>query len=268
MQQWFDYSLHRQDLVITEGMATDTGLIAFDRLGYLRIPEEDIPVCTEALIQRGVRPDRWYCTLHARESGYKTAAPGKLRNANLETFRAATVHIIQNLGGQVVRLGHPEMTKFGPMEGLLELGCEPDTTLLQAFAVSRSRYLVCGPSGPLAFGDAFHVPTAYANAISVYFCNDRAVVRTIDLQAPDGTIINQERFADTPPGLNAMIEKGYIPLQISADELVRLVNRLHEKTSDTPEWRVPDPPFAGPRPNKLIWPGNFRPRGEFLEVPA
>jgi hypothetical protein len=159
------------------------------------------------------------------------------------------------------------MTEFGPMDGLIELGLEPDSTFLQAFAVSRSRYMICGPSGPTALADAFNVPVAYANAVDGYICNDRAIVRTIDLQAPDGTILNQARFIEAAPnGLRPLLESGYTPLQIATEEMIRLVNRVQEATSDTPQWRVPAR-YDGPRPNKLVWPGNFRPRGQFLDMP-
>ena len=175
LSDWYSRGLDFQDIVITEGMATDVGLLGFENLGYLRIPEEQIEACTKKLVELGLDSNRWFCTVHARESGFLGAAGNTLRNADLNAYFATVVHIIDHLGGQVVRLGHPEMTKFPQIEGLIQLGFERDSTLLQAFAVSRSRFLLASPSGPLALGEAFHVPVAYANAWECHTPNDRAV---------------------------------------------------------------------------------------------
>jgi putative glycosyltransferase (TIGR04372 family) len=272
MEGWSESGLDNQDIVITEGMATENGLLGFENLGYLSIPQEAVADCTEGLIKRGVKPDRWFCTVHARESGYPSAAKSGLRNADLPTYFGTIVHIIDQLGGQVVRIGHPEMTKFLQIDGLVQLGLEDNTTLLQAFAVSRSRFLLCGPTGPLALGDAFHVPLAYANAWGWDSPNDRALIRTIDLLTPEGTILNQHALVRAieadPIGLRTLLNRGCEIIQNSPEEMVRLVNQVYEMTSDTPGWRAPDPPWAGPRPNQFVWPGRRRPRAQFISMPT
>lgn len=256
---------HAQDLVITEGMATEIGLLGFDRLGYLRIPDDHLAYCCNELIQRGIRPDKWFVTVHARESGYYTAARNTYRNANLEAYKAAVDHIL-DMGGQVIRLGHPQLTSFGKMPGLLELGLEPGAALLQAFAVSRARYMLAGPSGPMALAEAFHIPTAYANSWDLYLCNDRAIVRTVDLISPDGTLYNQERIVDMiPHGLKPLLESGYRTEQVSSQEMIRLVSEVHRVTEDCLGWREPEPIYRGDRPNTWTWPGELRSKSQWLE---
>ncbi len=262
-EDWHERGLHQQDIVITEGMATEVGMLGFERHGYLRFAETDVPFLIEALRDAGVSDD-WFVTMHARESGYPFAANNTHRNANQDAYLETARHIIAQ-GGQVVRLGHPEMTPWPDQDGLIQLGLEPGTSLLQAFAVSRARYFVGGPTGPMALAEAFHVPTAYANSWDLYFNNDRAVVRTVDLVAPDGEVFNQARIVDMiPHGMKPLLSAGYVTRQIDGPEMIRLTSAVHRQTEGVSGWRAPEG-MVGHIPNQLVWPGTYRPRARFLE---
>jgi putative glycosyltransferase (TIGR04372 family) len=226
----------------------------------------------EGLLARGLKPNQWFCTLHCREPGAEAKPHERnFRDCSPHTFYAAMLHIIKKLGGQVVRMGHPGMTPFPPREGLIDLSIEGNNALLQTFAVSRSRFMLCGDSGPSAIADALHVPLALTNSVSYWYNNDRIVVRTIDLVTPEGEVLNQEALASTAMHklkLMKAMKKGYKVFHPGPEEVIRLVNHIYDATADTPGWRVPDAPCARKRPNQLTWPLRPKPRWNFLPMPG
>jgi putative glycosyltransferase (TIGR04372 family) len=269
-KSWHKAGLNTPDLFITERMAMNPMLCTFDDLAYLTVPADMAQEGGEALVSRGLKPDRWFCTLHCREPGFGDKLSRNFRDCDPEVFYAATVHIIKKLGGQVVRMGHPGMTPFPAMEGLIDLSTEADASLMQIVAVNRCRFMVCGDSGPSAIADAMHVPLALTNSVSYWYNNDREVVRTVDLITPEGLVINQAALAATgmhKPHLVRALKEGYQVFQPGPEELIRLVDFIYETTSDTTGWRVPDAPKVRKRPNCLIWPADPKPRGKFLPTP-
>ena len=273
LKEWCKVGLNKPDLFISERMAINPMLCTFDHLAHLKVPDDMATEGEAGLLSHGLKPDRWFCTVHCREPGFgdKENAPN-FRDCSPETFYAATVHIIRQLGGQVVRMGHPGMTPFPAMNGLVDLSVEAENSLLQIVAVSRSRFMLSGDSGPSALADAMHVPLAITNSVSYWYCNDRLVSRTVDLVTPEGKVLNQEALLAAGMHklhLRAAVKsgKGYKVHQPGPEEVIRLINYVYEATADTNGWRKPDPPDVYKRPNCLVWPSSPKPRGRFLPMP-
>ncbi len=269
---WFQHGRNFQHIFITNAMAAPGMLWTFDRHCYLKVPEAAVTECTEGLVRRGLDPARWFVALHAREPGYLDKPNSvNLRDCDPNVFWHATNHIIRNLGGQVVRLGHPSMTPFPALPGLVDLSRDAGP-MLQTFAISRSRFFLGGPSGPAAVADAFNVPHAQADAVDYYPHNEGMVIRSIDLITPDGRVLRQKDLFDAGYSkLNILghilKNEGYRYEKNSAKEVIRLANFVYERTADTIGWRAPAAADPRPRPNQFSWPpGEPRPKGGFLPM--
>jgi putative glycosyltransferase (TIGR04372 family) len=253
-------------------MAAAGYLWTFKRHCYLRVPEANVTACTEDLIGRGLDPNRWFCTLHAREPGYLDKPDQRnLRDCDPNVFWQATNHIVRVLGGQVVRLGHPAMTPYPPLDGVVDLSREAGNPMLQTFAISRSRFFLGGPSGPAAVADTFNVPSAAADAVDYHPQNEGMVIRTIDLKTPEGKIYRQKELFEAGYSkrriLDALRSGGYHVFKNDVAEVIRLTNFVYEMTADTTGWRPLAQADQSPRPNRFSWPpGEPVLRGCFLPM--
>ena len=272
---WFKGGNAWQDIFVSGAMAGSSYLWAFDRLHYLRVPDPDAVACTDELVKRGLNPDRWFCTIHAREPGYYSKTNQQnLRDCDPNVYWHLAVHVAKQLGGQVVRLGHPAMTVFPAMDGLVDLSRETGNSFPQAFAISRSRFFLGGPSGPSAVADAFNVPNGILDAVDYHPSNDGMVMRTIDLVTPDGKLYRQEALFEAGFYKMAILKllasrQGYRVFKNGAEEAIRLANHLHQMTADIAGWRSAASPDPRPRPNQFSWPpGKPQPRGSFLPIAA
>jgi len=269
-EEWFKLGLNQQDLLLTETMAAPPLLYRFDRIAHLEIPADISNSCKDMLISRGISPDRWFCCVFCREPGYKYKPGGKnFRDADPSVFIAATKHIIEQLGGQVVRLGHPQMTKFPDFDNFVDLSRDDDSHVLQSFAVSRSRFLLSTPSGPGAIAYAFDVPTAYANAVDMWCSSPKIIHRTVDVITPDGAVINQQEYKKRGLSklklLNLLNEKSdYRVVQNSADIVKLLADAIFQSTKETLGWRTNTLGAEIFRPNQFVWPPNMELTTRFL----
>ncbi len=268
---WFDEGLNAQDVFVTGAMAEAGYLWTFDRLHHLSFMPKDEEMCGRELIARGVNPDRWLCTFHAREPGYDHKPNvANFRDCNPHDFWQAILHVVRVLGGQVVRLGHPAMTPFPTTDGVIDLSRESNSAFLQAFAISRSRFFFGGPSGPTSIADALNIPNGIANASNYHAFNEGCVLRTVDLYDPNGKVIRQKELFDAGYCKLRMMEAmavGFTVVQNSPAELSRLANFLYDMTDGITGWRETPAPILAPRPNNFTWPpGPPRPRGQFLPV--
>jgi len=269
-EDWFKLGLNQQDLLLTETMAAPPLLYRFERAGHLEIPTNIANSCEDMLISKGVSPDRWFCCVFCREPGYKYKPEGKnFRDADPSVFMAAAKHIIEELGGQVVRLGHPQMTKFPDLEHFVDLSRDDDSHVIQSFAVSRSRFLLSTPSGPGAIAYAFDVPTAYANAVDMWCSSTKIIHRTVDVITPDGAVINQQEYNERGLSklklLSLLSEKsGYRVVQNSAEIVKSLADAIFQSTKETVGWRTNSSAEKGFRPNQFTWPPNMELNTRFL----
>jgi putative glycosyltransferase (TIGR04372 family) len=266
---WFDTGEHRADMFISDQMCSSHTYFNYDRVPFLRYSDEDAQECTQTLLTLGLKPDRWFATLHAREQGYESK-PARLnmRDQDPRTFMPAAAHIIEKLGGQVVRLGHPAMTEFPKMDGLIDLSRFRANSFLQTFAISRSRFLLSGPSGPVVVANSLNVPVGQVNAVDVIACNKNHVYRTVKVKTADGRTLTNRAFFDSgyfKLKLMKELRNGEVmAFIVPAEEVTRMANYMFELTADTTGWREPPPPDVRPRSNKMVWPGKPDMKGHFL----
>jgi putative glycosyltransferase (TIGR04372 family) len=120
----------------------------------------------------GLTDDMKLVAVHCREDGYKvgrdTATKGSrradaMRNARIETHFAAIDYLV-GLGYTVVRVGDPSMTPVN-RPGVLDLATHPKRTgLAELVCMFRSRFLICGESGPLNVSYLTNTPVAIVNS--------------------------------------------------------------------------------------------------------
>lgn len=120
----------------------------------------------------GVTDDMKLVAVHCREDGYKTGrdtdSKGSLRvdatrNARIETHFEAIDYLV-GLGYTVVRVGDPSMTPV-VRPGVIDLATHPKRTgLAELVCMFRSRFLICGESGPLNVSYLTNTPVAIVNS--------------------------------------------------------------------------------------------------------
>lgn len=250
------------DLFITHKMALCGALWTFDRIAWLRVPEDDAASHTARLESMGLDRGQWFATIHAREPGYLGKLPGpNLRDSDPATFEQAAWRILA-LGGQVVRLGHPGGTR-PIMPGLVDVRHE--SAAVQCFAMSRARFQISSSSGPQSVADCFHTPNGCVDETDHYErFNDRMVVRTVDFHTPHGVFHNDalaQRGWDKHAMQTAMRAEPtqYRIERNSPAEVCRMVDFMYARTDGG--WREPDPVDTSPRPNQITWPAMPKPRG-------
>ena len=166
-----------------------------------------------------------------------------VREANLEHIPEILDRII-HLGGQVVRIGHPEMTDFEPRPGYIDL--KSANFFLQAQAIGRSRcFFEVSPSGPASLAQAQGVPLARCNSVDL--CTVRpelgffAPKRVIHNSGKDLTLhlieTNQmnRRLVENHPDLEFQ--------ELQLPDLFNILDILLDMTSDSDNgWRDTTPP--------------------------
>ena len=260
-EEWFKNSLFMQDFVLIDGMTFLPGLSSFEHYGYLVIPKDQIPQMDAELLSLGLKPDNWFSCIHYREAGYKYKPSGQsLRDSPPANYQALSDYIIDRLGGQVVRLGHPQMTEFSNREGFVDLARLDDSVMLQAYAVSRSRFVVAGPSGASQLAQALDVPLGLTDAVDYWTpIHARDAIRTVDVISPSGELFNQRKMLAAGISKKFLInaaQKGekYQIIKNSPRVLARMADYLYDTTYGEDKWRLPRPPSDKPRPNQFVWP--------------
>lgn len=245
-------------------------------LSPLAPPPETISTSNQALMELGLDPARWIATVYWKEPSYLYRPWEPWREiTDPAPYIAAIRHIVDGLGGQVVRLGHPTPTALPNMRGLVDLAHVPNSEWLQLYAVWVSRFMLSSVSGPLSYGTAFNVPTVATDQrtyTSVYQPHDYIITqkRLFGGKAYQG----YEAFA---AGL--LKDWGKDPnkyINNTAEELIAAADEMYNSTVDCTGWRVHrDPPLTGQRPNRLhlpipeaTWPMHFIPPSQRSKVAA
>lgn len=271
---WYQSGAAHPDLLLTPSMMTGEALLSFDRLASFRIDDKGPERPSERLARLGLDPNRWYACLHYREPSYGYRPPSSLRDIDPEDFLALAGYIIDTLGGQVVRLGHPEMAPFPPRPGFVDLSPWPDSFDLQAFAISRARFVVASPSGMATLASAFDVPVGLVDNVmpfGVHRAHDAILVQHV--VTPDGQRLPLSSL--TRRGLlyegeiaRLMTERGFTLVRNTVAELIAMARLLHAETAGIDAWRVPlSDPLPGPRPNAVTLPIPERRRPRIIEFP-
>lgn len=254
-------NVHVYDMILTSLMASQDAVHALPDIVPLRLPTARGDELRSRLIAKGLKPDRWFATLHYRESSYRYRPGNTDRDSDPSAFDRLVDDIIA-LGGQAVRLGHPGMVGFRPREGFVDLSLEDNSFMLQAAAASLSRFMIAGPSGPMVLALAFATPMTLVDAVDTggVWHLDRTDVLTHEVTTPKGESLRNAALlksglldADLLAGC-AEAQAGYRVRKASSDELAIVAKRLYDRTTDCPVWRAPATVPARPKPNQILWP--------------
>ncbi len=244
---WYKDGYHNPDLVLTASMLDIWGC-HWPAPGF-RVPDELTPTLSQMLEARGVAKDGWFACLHMREDGYRwRLGQDPSRNVDPHDYLPMIRHIIDDLGGQVVRLGHPEMTPLPEMDGLIDLSRNADSFPEQAFAVSRARFFIGTDTGPTQLAAAFRTPAASTNALGIGLWNDGDMVMFKKTTDEAGAPISLEDLIETASTLGNYRPYGINYHANSPQKLVRLADHMAAATSDCAGWRetTAQPPYAPP----------------------
>ncbi|HWA46106.1 MAG TPA: TIGR04372 family glycosyltransferase [Hypericibacter adhaerens] len=251
------------DLVVIEPMMDVRMVHGLDHPVPLRIPAAKEEPLRRRLEGLGLDPARWYATIHYRTSNYgHKLDKSPLRNGEPESYRQLVDYIIDELGGQVVQLGHPEMTPFPARPGFVDLSRIEDAFMLQAYAVCHSRFMVAGPSGPIMLGFSFQVPLGVVDATDGYggWGDMEQVILTHEITTPEGQVLMNRPLLESglldKVELNRRLREG-ANLQIrknTGEELAAVARHLFDRTTDVAGWRPPCRQPPRQKPNHLIWP--------------
>ena len=262
------------DLVIVDAMANARTVTAFPQATPMRIPPDREAELAEQLVAHGVEPDRPFAVLHHRDGTYALKSRNPVRNGDPDSYRYAMDHTIDNLGCQVVRIGHPEMTQFAEREGFVDLSRLKNGFMLQAFAVSRARFMLACASGPAVLGWSFSVPTAILDCAetSPGWGTADKVVLTHEVTTPDGETLRNQALADAGlldvRLLSRLVREGgrYTIRKNSPQEVAAVADHLHARSADTTGWRIPSALPEQPRPNAITWPPNTQRKVDYIDV--
>ncbi len=242
--EWIDNGFHKPDLFLTPAML-DMNACIWPPPAFRMPPETAGPLATK-LKSLGVREDGWFACLHVREEGY-VHRPGSdsNRDANLNTYLPVIKNIIDEQGGQVVRLGHPGSLPVAELDGLIDLSTVEDSFDLQAFAVSRARYFIGSDSGPTQLAAAFKTPTATTNAMGIGIWNDGdvALLKTYAAKS-GGEELSWEELYELLPILGNRRPLDFMVKDNDGDEITEVARHMFDATADCPGWReqaAPEP---------------------------
>jgi putative glycosyltransferase (TIGR04372 family) len=250
-QNWYESLSAEPDLVLTPSMMNLEKLRGLHPIAKFAVPEDLVGPLHDRLLAAGLAEDRWFCVLHYREPGYWEA--GVRENRDLPAGDAVDTirYITETLGGQVVRIGHPDMTPIPTMPGFVDIGGAADPLMLHAYAVSRARFFIeLSPSGPMALAGAFGVPMARCNAVSLLGPLDQPSFAVMQhIVGPGGERV--PRAVAIAKGLYSEIaikqvigRYGYRFVRNSQPELRAAAEDIFERTADCVGWRIPGPPVV------------------------
>jgi putative glycosyltransferase (TIGR04372 family) len=221
---------------------------------WLRIPDEDVDSLASELTAAGVDPERWFVTTHYRQ-GNSAPTPHlePLRDVQSGNFHDLASYIIEKLGGQVVRLGHPGMDKLPNQKGYIDLS---DASIaLQLFATSRSRFMVGTDSGMVSFAVAFAIPTGRTNVTyDIAQENPKDIILLKNIVSLEGyAVATAHCFAKGKNGIALFRmppESNFRIFDNTPEQLKVVADRLFEATGDVAGWRN-SPPEPEGEPSKV-----------------
>jgi putative glycosyltransferase (TIGR04372 family) len=253
MPGWYESRAHWTDFHLSSTMVHDLRIHALPNQARLKIPAKRVSELEHELTARGLSLQQDFVCLHYRNGAsypHGTASPHRDQDANLWGTVADRVQAELNL--QVVRLGHKDLPPMPSRSGFVDLA--DASTMLQAFAVSRARFLLCSPSGPPALAMAFGVPVCCVNMTDVWWgWGPHCHGLTVRVDAPPGGFSMRQLIEHNQlhsNGLLALEAKRYVVRHRTADEIceaARHVNAIYAQARP-----APDPAVAPPL--RFEWP--------------
>lgn len=232
------------DIVLVPSMMGVEDLLRFDHHPIFRIPEDRVSELSDRLVALGLDPNRWFCCLFYRQPNYRHRVPTAYRDVNDQPFEELARYIIKELGGQVVRLGHPEMRPFDIGPGFVDLSRLENEFMIQVMAVSRARFMVTTSSGPAHLPGSFDVPYVVTNSLSILAVwSPAGMIMPNHLISPQGHRVDVRQLLDAGrldwDSVRVALRNGCRIVENSAPELFAVARSLYDRTVDCPNWRIP-----------------------------
>jgi putative glycosyltransferase (TIGR04372 family) len=265
-------AMRKCDLILTRSMYSDGALNGIP-LTTLRPPLETFDSSDENLIALGLDPAKWIATVYWKEPGYQYRGHNRARMIyDPGPYIAVIRHIVENLGGQVVRLGHASPEGMPKMEGFVDLANVAGSEWMQLYAVSVSRFMLASASGPSIYGAAFGVPTVLTDHIET-----TGVWRPHDYIVTQGFVVGGREYRQMEafdagylngyPGWPEVVD--FTLRRNTAAELIAAADEMFRNTQACIGWRsLGEGDVARPRPNKITLPLQSRLRPDFLIPPS
>ncbi|WP_339854905.1 TIGR04372 family glycosyltransferase [uncultured Nisaea sp.] len=257
-------TIHWQDLIVPPQISSCMYFWAFPT-GRLRFKEEHQKIGSERLKSLGLAPDKWFVTLHYREPTYRWKKSSNIRDVDPAVYNNVIDWVIDELGGQVVRLGHPEMGALPARPGFVDLSRFNDSEMLQAYAVSRCAFYFGSPSGPLGFADAFQIPAFIGDSADFFVGYDNQIILTHTMKNSEGVRLRNAELmrssANTTLACARAIENDAVFEKCTPSELRAGLDFMMAEFTPDDGWReTPIEDEANTR--ALIWPPQleFTPR--------
>ena len=250
--QWYQDGMHWWDFIIAPTMAADMRMTGWGKPARLVVPRDRENELDLQLATQGIDPARWHVVLHYRDPSWKHVAANWLRDADPALYLDVAARIINELGGQVVRIGHPGMTPWPAMRGLADLS--EASTMAQAHAVSKARFFLNGGSGAFMLAMGFGVPCLAVCTPDVWGgFGDGHLMLAQHLIGPDGKRIPphvaHEREMLSTQAITALVRNhGYRVIKNSADEIMAGCRAMMEQRPAAEAANEPAPP------NRFMWP--------------
>ena len=234
---WRERRLHTAGLVLLPGMLRiDAARLA--GLGeappVFRLPPDREAALRRGLVGRGLDPDRWFACLHVRDDG----PDDDPRHADAGSYAGLIRHLIEAVGGQVVRLGGPGAEPLPARDGLVDLAGVSDSFALQAAAIRFARFFIGTDAGPLTLASAFKVPSAGTNMAGYArrLWNRDDVVLAKPVRMADGSTCGT-RQAYRQGYLDNPLPDGARRLDNSPEELLAVAGHMLRLSGDCLGWR-------------------------------
>jgi putative glycosyltransferase (TIGR04372 family) len=268
---WGNVKINDADIVITGNMMREAMLNSIP-ITTLGPPDEAVVQGDEALMNLGLDPSKWVAAVYWKEPNYAFRGEHALRTIyDPAPYIEAIRHITENLGGQVVRLGHPTNVQIPAFKGFIDLAKIENSEALQLYAVSVSRFFVGSGSGPISYGSALGVPTAVMDQnilLAAWRPHDYIVTQDIFY---NGQWLNGQAAWDA-----GMLVPGWKPQgpieyrRNTAAQLVAACDEMFKSTVNCIGWRntVEPEPRKSPRPNAISFPIPHTYRPELLIPPS
>lgn len=248
--------LKDSDIVLSGAMLHEYALNALP-LTTLRPPPKSVEANDNALMALGLDPMKWVACVYWKESGYKYRWEDAQRIIyDAAPYIAVIRHIIENLGGQVIRLGHPTPLEIPKMPGFFDLAKVEGSEALQLYSVSIARFFIGSGSGPIAYGPAMNVPTAVTDqnyCLSAWNPHDYIVTQGL---VHEGRVLRQTDAFDAgylQPGKKPASEFNLV--RNTAAELIAATDEMFKTTTSCIGWRsTAEPEPKLPRPNTIGFP--------------
>ena len=261
------------DILLVPSMMIVQDLLRFDRYPMFKIPIDRSSALEGRLVELGLDPGKWFCCIFYRQGSFVGRGQAAYRDVDDGSFEVLTRHIVADLGGQVVRLGHSAMRPWDIGKGFVDLSRLESEFLTHATAVSLARFMISTLSGPAHLPGAFDVPYAIANAMSVWgVWKSKDLILPGHLVDPNGARIDLSWLIDHGHfNLNSLRNlterRGCRLIDNTAGELCALADMLHDATTDCPGWRRSVPPPPPPPPNVFSFPQPYRRKVNIVEFP-